>query len=68
MKTEAQTSTPNKKRMRAHEEEIRKKMKYHKNPPTITITKNDVELVEDKVQDRGEDVVRVAEAQREEII
>jgi NACalpha-BTF3-like transcription factor len=68
MKTEAQTSTPTKKRMGAQEEEIRKKMKYHKNPPTITITEDDVELVADKVQDRGEDVVRATEAQREEIM
>jgi hypothetical protein len=43
-------------------------MKYHKNPPTITITEDDVELVADKVQDRGEDVVRATEAQREEIM
>jgi hypothetical protein len=32
-------------------------MKYHKKPPVITITEDDVELVADKVQDRGEDVV-----------
>jgi hypothetical protein len=67
-KTEVQTSTPTKKRMGTQEAEIRKKMKYHKNPPTITITEDDAELVADKVQDRGEDVVRATEAQREEIM
>jgi len=43
-------------------------MKYHKNPPIITITKYDVELVAEKVQDRGEDVVCTKKAQREEIM
>jgi hypothetical protein len=46
-----------KKRTGTHEEEIRKKMKYHKNPPTITTTEDDADLVADKVQDREEDVV-----------
>jgi gamma-glutamyl phosphate reductase len=43
-------------------------MKYHKKPPVITITEDDVKLVADKVQDIGEYVVRVVEAQREEIM
>jgi hypothetical protein len=43
-------------------------MKYHKKPPVITITEDDVELVADKVQDRGEDVVCTTEVQREEIM
>jgi hypothetical protein len=43
-------------------------MKYHKKPPVITITEDDAELVEYKVQDRGEDVVCITEAQMEEII
>jgi hypothetical protein len=47
------------------EEEIRKKMKYHKNHPTITITKDDADFVADKVQDGGEDKVRATEVQRE---
>jgi hypothetical protein len=68
MKTEAHTSTPTKKRTREQELEIRKKMKYHKNRPTITIIEDDAELVVDKVQDRGEDVVRATETQREEIM
>jgi NACalpha-BTF3-like transcription factor len=40
-------------------------MKYHKNPPTITIIEDDVELVTDKVQVRGEVIVHATEAQRE---
>jgi hypothetical protein len=44
-KTEAQTSTATKKRMGAQEAKIRKNMKCHKNPPTISITEDDVELV-----------------------
>jgi hypothetical protein len=63
-----QTSTPPKKRTGTQEGEIRKKMKYHKNPPTITITEDDAEFVADKVQDRGEDAVCATEAQREEIM
>jgi hypothetical protein len=43
-------------------------MKYHKKPPVITIIEDDVELVADKVQDMGEDVVRTAEVQRGEIM
>jgi hypothetical protein len=46
----------------------RKKMKYTKEGPVITLTEDDVEFVADKVQDRGEDVVHAAEAQREEIM
>jgi hypothetical protein len=49
------------KRTAMQEEETCKKMKYHKKPPVITITEDDVELVADKVQDRGEDVVHTAE-------
>jgi recombinational DNA repair ATPase RecF len=67
-KIEVQNSTPKKKRTVTQEAEIRKNMKYHKNPPTITITKDDVELVAEKLQDRGEDVVRATKAQREEIM
>jgi hypothetical protein len=49
-------------------EEMHKKMKYTKEGPVITLTEDDVEFVADKVQDRGEDVVCVAESQREEIM
>jgi hypothetical protein len=65
-KTEALMSQ--KKRTGTKEEEIVKKMKYHKNPPIITVTEDDVELVADKVQDKGEDLVRTIESQREEIM
>jgi hypothetical protein len=34
---------------------MHKKMKYHKKPPVITITKDDVELVAEKVQDMGKE-------------
>jgi hypothetical protein len=43
-------------------------MKYHKNPPVLTITEDDAEFVADKVQDRGENAVLAAEVQREEIM
>jgi hypothetical protein len=36
--------------------------------PVITLTEDDDELVMDKFQDRGEEVVCVAKAQREEIM
>jgi hypothetical protein len=68
MKTETQNSTPTKKRMRAQEEEIRKNMKYHKNPPTITIKEDNVNMVAEKVQGRGEDLVCATKVQREEIM
>jgi hypothetical protein len=45
-----------------------KKMKYIRSLHVITLTEDDAELVVDKVQDRGEDVVRATEAQREEIM
>jgi hypothetical protein len=37
-------------------------MKYHKKPPVITITEDDVELVADKFQDKEEDVVLTAKS------
>jgi hypothetical protein len=43
-------------------------MKYHKNPPVVTLTEDNVEIVADKVQDRGEDVVHATKAQREDIM
>jgi hypothetical protein len=43
-------------------------MKYHKNTPMITIIEDDAELVAEKFQDRGEDVVRATEVKREEIM
>jgi hypothetical protein len=43
-------------------------MKYTKEGPVITLTDDDTEFVENKVKDRGEDVIRAAEAQREEIM
>jgi hypothetical protein len=43
------------------EEETCKKMKYTKKPPVITLIEDDVEIVEKKVQDMGEDLVHVAE-------
>jgi tRNA A37 N6-isopentenylltransferase MiaA len=49
-------------------EETHKKMKYTKKGPVITLTEDDVEFMVDKVQDRGEDVVHITEAQREEIM
>jgi hypothetical protein len=39
-------------------------MKYHKKPPILTITEDDVELVADKVQD----TFLTTEEQREEIM
>jgi hypothetical protein len=49
-------------------EEMQKNMKYTKEDPVITLTEDDVEFMEDKVQDRGEEVVHAAESQREEIM
>jgi hypothetical protein len=43
-------------------------MKYHKKPPVITIIEDDVEIVADKVQDEGENLVRTREVRREEIM
>lgn len=43
-------------------------MKYTKEGPIITLTKDYVEFMADKVQDWGEDVVCTAEAHREEIM
>jgi hypothetical protein len=44
------------------------KEEIHHKDPVITLTEDDAELVTDKVQDRGEEVVCIAEAQREEIM
>ena len=44
------------------------KMKYHKNSPVLTITKDDAEFIIDKFQDRGENAVLAIEVQREEIM
>jgi hypothetical protein len=49
-------------------EEARKKRKYVTKDPVITLTEDDVELVTYKVQDRGEEVVCIEKAQREEIM
>jgi hypothetical protein len=54
--------------MGKQEGETRKKMNYHKNPPILTITEDDVEFIVDKFQYRGEDVVHATDAQREEIM
>jgi hypothetical protein len=43
-------------------------MKYHKNPPVLTITEDDAKFIAEKVQDRGENAVLAAEEQREEIM
>jgi len=49
-------------------EEVLKKMKYIMEDPIITLIEDDVELVMDKVQDTGEEVVCIVEVQREEIM
>jgi hypothetical protein len=67
-KIEAQTSTPPKKRTRTHEAEIRKKMKYHKNPPSLTIIEDDTKFVIEKFQDKGGNALLAEESQREEIM
>jgi hypothetical protein len=56
------------KRKTTQVEEMCKKRKYTMEDPVITLTEDDVEFITDKVQDRGEEVVHVAEAQREEIM
>ena len=61
-------STPTKKRTGTQEGEIRKKMKYQKNPPVLTIIEDDVDFIANKVQDIGENGVLAAKAQREEIM
>jgi hypothetical protein len=38
-------------------------MKEQKNPPQLTITEDDEELVVDKVQDHGEEALHVIESQ-----
>jgi hypothetical protein len=43
-------------------------MKEQKNPIQLTITEDDPDLVEDKVKDQGEEVLYVADSQREEIM
>jgi tetrahydromethanopterin S-methyltransferase subunit G len=43
-------------------------MKAQKKAPELTITEDDAELVEDKVQDQGEEALYVTESQREEIM
>jgi hypothetical protein len=37
-------------------------MKYDTEDPVITLTEDDAELVADKVQDKGEEVVLIVEA------
>jgi nucleoside-triphosphatase THEP1 len=49
-------------------EEACKKRKYVMKDLVITLIEDDVELVTDKVQDRGEEVVCIEKAQREEIM
>jgi hypothetical protein len=43
-------------------------MKYTKEDLVITLTEDDVEFVEDKVQDIGEEVVHATKAQIKEIM
>jgi hypothetical protein len=43
-------------------------MKVQKKTPQLTITEDDVELVANKVQDRGEEALYVTESQREELM
>jgi hypothetical protein len=45
----------------AQEEDTHKKRKYDNGDPCITLKDDDIELVTDKVQDRGEEVVKIAE-------
>jgi hypothetical protein len=47
---------------------VHEKIKYTKKYPTITLTKDDAKFVADKIQDRGEEVVRIVEAQKEDIM
>jgi hypothetical protein len=49
-------------------EEMCKKMKDTKEDPFITLTEDDVEFMVEKAQDRGEEVVYVVEAHREDVI
>jgi hypothetical protein len=67
-KTEAHTSTPPNKRNQSQEGEISKNMKYHKNPPILTITKDDADFIAEKVQDRGENALLATESQREDVM
>jgi nucleoside-triphosphatase THEP1 len=48
--------------------EKKKKMKEQNNPIELTIIEDDTELVVDKVQDRGEELLYVTESQREELM
>jgi hypothetical protein len=43
-------------------------MKYTKEYPFITLIEDDVEFITDKVQDKGEEVVRIAKAHIEDIM
>ena len=45
--------------------DARKRRKCETKDPNITLTWDDAELVANKVQDKSEEVVRVAEVQRE---
>jgi hypothetical protein len=44
------------------------KMKYTTEDPFITLIEDDAEFIVEKVQDRGEEVVHIAVAQRKEIM
>jgi nucleoside-triphosphatase THEP1 len=50
------------------EKEVRKKRKYETKDLVITLTEDDVDLVVEKFQDRGEEVVLIVESQHKEII
>jgi hypothetical protein len=49
-------------------EKAHKKRNYVTEDPVITLTEDDVELVTNKVQYRGEEVVLITHSQREEIM
>jgi hypothetical protein len=63
-----QTETLPKKRTMLQEGGQRKNMKAHKDVPEFTITEDDAEMVEEKVQDHVAESWDDAEKQREEII
>jgi hypothetical protein len=56
------------KRKPAQGKDARKKRNYEIEDPDITLTWHDADLVMEKVQDKSEEVVRVTEAHREEIM
>jgi hypothetical protein len=47
---------------------VHENIKYTTKYPTITLTKDDAKFVVDKIQGRGEEVVCIVEAQREDIM